>query len=134
MGAIGASIAVGSLEQALDRCRNRETSGFDAVYREFGRTLYGTARRMLSRPEDAEDAMQDTFLAFCRTLPDVPASQVGAWLHRVLVNRCIDRLRRGQRWREGELEGTGRRRPSGPRAGYRSTSTGRWPASRNRLG
>jgi len=101
---MGARIAVDSLDQALDRCRNGEPSGFDAVYREFGRTLYGTARRMLSRPEDAEDAMQDTFLAFCRKLPDLPATQVGAWLHRVLVNRCIDRVRRGKRWREGELE------------------------------
>ena len=93
-----------AVEVAFQRCRAGQTDGFTEIYRLFGRSLYGTALRMLGRPEEAEDAMQDAFISFFRKVPDLPAQQVGAWLHRVLANECIDRLRRGRRWRESELD------------------------------
>ena len=48
--------------------------------------------------------MQETFLTLCRRVPDLPAQRLGAWLHRVLVNQCLDRLRRGKRWKQSELD------------------------------
>jgi RNA polymerase sigma-70 factor (ECF subfamily) len=87
----------------LEPLRGREPVGLQEAYRRFGRSLYGTALRLLRRREDAEDAMQDTFLAFHRTRPALPADQAEPWLRRVLVNRCLDRLRRGRRWRALEL-------------------------------
>lgn len=93
-----------AVEVAFQLCREGDADGFTEIYRLFGRSLYGTALRMLGRPEEAEDAMQDTFVSFFRKVPDLPAHQVGAWLHRVLANECIDRLRRGRRWRQSELD------------------------------
>lgn len=75
------------------------TADFTEVYRRFSGPLYGTAMRMLRRPEEAEDAMQETFLTLHRKSPGLEGPQLGAWLHRVLVNQCIDRVRRGKRWR-----------------------------------
>ncbi len=112
---MGAVEPAASLERWLRRCRAGDASGFDAIYRHFGRGLYGTARRLLGRAEDAEDVMQETFLSFYRTLPELPASQLGPWLHRVLVNGCIDRVRRRKRWQEEELSER-RDRPLRPRA------------------
>jgi len=85
-------------EAALDT-GPAKTAGFSEVYRTFSRPLYGTALRLLRRPEEAEDALQETFLTLYRKAPDLAAARLGAWLHRVLVNECIDRMRRGQRWR-----------------------------------
>jgi RNA polymerase sigma-70 factor, ECF subfamily len=76
---------------------------FSRVWREHGRQLYGTALRMLRRPEDAEEVVQDAFLSFHREDPEVPTEHLGRWLNRVVVNGCLDRLRRGKRWREEEL-------------------------------
>lgn len=76
--------------------------GFAEAYARHGRALYGTALRILGRTEDAEDAMQDTFLIYHRNRSGLDPSQVGGWLRRVLVNRCIDRLR--QRGRRPEVE------------------------------
>jgi RNA polymerase sigma-70 factor (ECF subfamily) len=85
-------------EAALD-AKPETTADLSEVYRRFSGPLYGTAMRMLRRPEEAEDAMQETFLTLYRKTPGLEGPQLGAWLHRVLVNECIDRVRRGRRWR-----------------------------------
>jgi len=69
---MGGSTIAESLDEILQRCRAGETEGFAEIYRQLGRPLYGTALRMLRRPEDAEDAMQDTFISFCQSVPGVP--------------------------------------------------------------
>ena len=79
---------------------------FRDLYRAHSRPLYGTALRMLRRREEAEDAVQDTFVSYYRKLPDIDSGRVGAWLHRVLVNHCIDRVRRARRWLESEVDQT----------------------------
>jgi RNA polymerase sigma-70 factor (ECF subfamily) len=75
------------------------SAGFSEVYGTHSRPLYATALRMLRRPEEAEDAVQETFLTLYRKAPELDDSRLGAWLHRVLANECIDRMRRGKRWR-----------------------------------
>jgi RNA polymerase sigma-70 factor (ECF subfamily) len=60
--------------------------------------------RFLRRTDEAEDAVQDAFLAYYTAGPDLVESEAGAWLHRVLVNGCIDRLRRRDRWKVAELD------------------------------
>ena len=91
-----------TLDEVLQRSLGGDAAACTELYRRLGRPLYGTALRMLGRPEDAEDAMQETFLTlYCKT-PDLLAAQLGAWLHRVLVNHCIDRIRRRTRWQEQE--------------------------------
>ena len=73
------------------------------LYRLLGKRLYGTALRLLGRSEEAEDAVHEAFLSLCRQPAGFAPEQVGGWLHRVLVNRCLDRLRSRSRWREGAL-------------------------------
>ena len=79
--------------------------------------MYGTAWRMLQNREEAEDAVQDAFLALHRAGPDpreIGDDATAAWLHRTLTNRCVDRLRHRGRWREEELPED--LPPAGPRA------------------
>lgn len=58
--------------------------------------LYGLARRMTRSPEEARDAVQDTFLRAARRPQSVPDGmpQEEAWLVRVLVNVCRDGWRK----------------------------------------
>ena len=49
----------------------------------------------MRNPEDAADALQDAYIsAFRRAGSFRGESQVTTWLHRVVVNACLDRLRR----------------------------------------
>jgi RNA polymerase sigma-70 factor (ECF subfamily) len=73
------------------------------LFRTLGRRLMGTALRIVRDASDAEDVVQEAFLAYHRHSLSLPAAEAGAWLHRVVVNRCLDRLRQRGRWRMESL-------------------------------
>jgi RNA polymerase sigma factor (sigma-70 family) len=58
--------------------------------------LLALARRMLSDPVEADDAVQDAFMQLwthaARWEPG--RAKFGTWLYRVTLNKCYDRLRR----------------------------------------
>jgi len=57
--------------------------------------LWAVAIRTLSDPEEAADALQDAMIsAFRRAGSFRGDSAVTTWLHRIVINACLDRLRR----------------------------------------
>jgi RNA polymerase sigma-70 factor (ECF subfamily) len=61
------------------------------------RHLHRLARRTTCCAEDADDALQDAMLAAHRGAPSFRHdAAVGSWLHRIVVNACLDRLRRAR--------------------------------------
>jgi len=92
-----------NMKDLCQRCGAGDEGAFTEVYRLFSRPLYGTALRMLRRSDEAEDAVQDAFLTFYRQAATLRAANLGGWLHRVTVNRCIDQIRKRQRRGEVEL-------------------------------
>lgn len=84
------------------RCAEGDEDAFSEVYRRFGGTLYGAAWRILKSPQEAEEVVQEAFLTLYRHAPDNPPRNLGGWLHRVAVNRSLDRIR--SRTRRGEVE------------------------------
>jgi RNA polymerase sigma-70 factor (ECF subfamily) len=64
----------------------------DLVRRHYS-SLYHQARRLLLGREEAEDAVQETFLRALRALDHFGQDgtwRLGAWLHRILVHVCND--------------------------------------------
>ena len=54
--------------------------------------------RLLGSFEDAEEALQDTLLSVWRHHDEFEGrSSIRTWLYRIATNRCLDRLRAGQR-------------------------------------
>ena len=59
--------------------------------------MWAVAMRTLRDPEDAADALQEAFISAFRAAATFRAeSQVTTWLHRIVVNACLDRVRRKQ--------------------------------------
>lgn len=59
--------------------------------------LHRLARRCTQTTQDADDAVQDAMLAAHRAAPFFRHdSAVGSWLHRIVVNACLDRARRSR--------------------------------------
>lgn len=89
----------------LDRLR----TGDETAYREFveanaGRML-SVARRMLRSDEDARDALQDAFLSAFRALPGFEGNaRLSTWLHQIVVNACLMKLRTRRRKPETPIE------------------------------
>jgi RNA polymerase sigma-70 factor (ECF subfamily) len=80
-------------------------AAFEAFVRTFSGKLWRVARRMLRNDEDAADALQDAFLSAFKRIKDFRGeSQLGTWLHRIVVNAALGRLRSQQRRPETSIE------------------------------
>ena len=87
----------------------RLKAGDDAAYEVLVRShtgrLLATARRMLRREEDARDAVQDAFCAAFRSIASFQqGSALSTWLHRIVINACLMKIRSRSRKREDSIE------------------------------
>jgi len=70
---------------------------FGELFLRHQRQLHRLARLTTRSPEDAEDALQDAMLSAHRGAGAFRQdAAVGSWLHRIVVNACLDRLRRAK--------------------------------------
>jgi RNA polymerase sigma-70 factor (ECF subfamily) len=78
----------------VERCRQGDLAAFEIIYRTHAGRLYSVACRMLGNAADAEDLLQDIFLAAHRKLDSFRGeSALGTWLYRLGTNLCLDHLR-----------------------------------------
>ena len=72
-----------------------DPEAFGLLFLRHRERLWAVAVRTLSDPEEAADALQEAMIsAFRRAGSFRGDSAVTTWLHRIVVNACLDRLRR----------------------------------------
>ena len=65
------------------------------LYSLYSRAMYGISMRMLNRREDAEDILQESFSEIFSKLNSFRYdSSFGAWAKRIVINKCINFLRK----------------------------------------
>ncbi len=80
-----------------------ESETAEQLFQEHSGWIYGYCLRLLRSPEEAEDALQTTYLNACRSLNQGTRPQVAsAWLLRIAQNVCFARMRSSGR--RGKLE------------------------------
>jgi RNA polymerase sigma-70 factor (ECF subfamily) len=78
--------------------RAGDRRAFDELARRYRSRMWGIAVRMLNHPEDAADVVQEALVAAYRQAGSYRGeASVRTWMHRILVNACIDRVRWRQR-------------------------------------
>ncbi len=78
---------------------------FEELFYRHHRQLYRLARITSRDPDDAADALQDAMLSAHRCAPAFRHdASVSSWLYRIVVNACLDRLRRNKTHATGVLE------------------------------
>ena len=104
--AAGSPAPARTAELALvERCRQGDLAAFETLYRTHAGRLYSVACRMVGNPADAEDLLQDIFLAAHRKLDSFRGeSALGTWLYRLAMNLCLDYLR-SRAAKAGQLTG-----------------------------
>ncbi|SEP84570.1 RNA polymerase sigma-70 factor, ECF subfamily [Microlunatus flavus] len=74
-----------------------DPQAFSTLVRRHQDRLWAVALRVMGGPDDAADALQDAYVAAFRRAGTFRGdAQVTTWLHRVVVNACLDRLRRAK--------------------------------------
>ena len=89
----------------VERARRGDRHAFADLIRASGARLDATARLILRDPDLAQDAVQETLIRAWRSLPGLrdPAS-FDHWLHSLVVNACIDLIRRRRKRRVIEVD------------------------------
>jgi RNA polymerase sigma-70 factor (ECF subfamily) len=84
--------------ELLEACRRRDLAALEQLYLAHGPRLKSIAFHILRHRQDAEDAVQETFLKLYRGIDRfLGNSDVGTWLCRIVINTAYDLARKRQR-------------------------------------
>jgi RNA polymerase sigma-70 factor, ECF subfamily len=93
----GGSAGEGAASDAelLTRHAAGDRDAFGELFRRHRDRLWAVAVRTLGDPEEAADALQDAMIAALRRADSFRGdSAVTTWLHRIVINAALDRMRR----------------------------------------
>jgi RNA polymerase sigma-70 factor (ECF subfamily) len=111
------------------KLQSGDQSAYATVMLKYGGRMRAVAQRLLGNEHDANDAVQDAFLSAFRSLDQFAGhAQLGTWLHKIVVNAALMKLRARRRRDECSIvellpafDETGHRlicrRPGGPGGG-----------------
>jgi RNA polymerase sigma-70 factor (ECF subfamily) len=72
-----------------------DEDAFEALFRQYYRLVFKTAYVMMGSKEEAEDVLQEAFIAMWKSRKtfDPDKGKLTTWLCRITVNQCNNRLR-----------------------------------------
>jgi RNA polymerase sigma-70 factor (ECF subfamily) len=89
----------------LEALRRGDGRAFECLVRQHGGRLLAVARRLVRNEEDARDAVQEAFLSAFRSIHSFEGqARLSTWLHRIVVNAALMKLRSRQRRPEESIE------------------------------
>ncbi len=93
-------------EQALlQGLRTHRPEAFETLVRTYTPRLLAVGRRMLGSDEDARDVVQEAFMNAFRSIDCFEGqAKLSTWLHRIVVNAALMKLRTRRRKPEESLE------------------------------
>lgn len=91
----GMALLAGLSEPALvERARAREAGAFEELVGRTGDNLRRVARRIVRNESDAQEVLQESYLSAWRGMPTFEGrAQFSSWIHRIVVNAALVRLR-----------------------------------------
>ena len=79
----------------IEECRKGNSKAQFMLYNQYSKAMYNLAYRVLNNREDAEDMLQEAFIECFRNIGSFRfESTFGAWLKRIVVNKCINQLKK----------------------------------------
>lgn len=110
----------------VERLQRGDEQAFALVIQRYGGRLLAVARRILVEEEDARDAVQEAMLSAFRSIASFRnGALLSTWLHRIVVNAALMRLRTSRRNPE---EGIDDLLPTFDETGHQARPGGRWRA------
>jgi RNA polymerase sigma factor (sigma-70 family) len=83
------------IDSLIKACKKGNQIAQLQLYDNYSQAMFTIACRYLNDEEDAKDAMQEGFLkAFLNIDSYKPEATFGAWLKRIIINQCLDTLKK----------------------------------------
>jgi RNA polymerase sigma-70 factor (ECF subfamily) len=92
-------------EKLIEACKKGEPEAQEELYRRFSPMLFGVCLRYARDRMEAQDYLQEGFIAIYRDLYQFrPKGALGAWLRKVMVNACLQQIRKRKPFQDMSLE------------------------------
>ncbi len=92
-------------EELVAQLRAGDPRAFETLVRTHSGPMLRTARRYLRAEEDARDAVQEAFISAFRSIRKFEStSRISTWLHRIVINASLMKLRTQRRHPEEDIE------------------------------
>lgn len=93
------------LDPLVARLKAGDADAFEDVVRKHGGRMLAVARRFVRDEDTARDVLQDAFLSAFRGIRNFDGhAQLSTWLHRIVVNAALMKIRTRQRRPEQSIE------------------------------
>lgn len=77
------------------RCKRGDREAQNQLYRLYSKAMYNICLRMVNNDMDAEDILQMSFVDVFTKLDTFRfESTIGAWIKRIVINNCINHIKR----------------------------------------
>lgn len=87
------------------RLKADDETAYEEVVRRFGPRMLSVARRLMTQEQDAQDAVQDAFLSAFKSIGNFQGdAKLATWLHRIVVNAALMKLRSKRRKPESAID------------------------------
>lgn len=105
----------------IEQCCKGDQTAFRTLVCRYQKKLFSVAFGMLHNREDALEVLQEAFLKAHRNLPRFQGnSSFYTWIYRILVNLCIDFLRREGRHQKVEFDPNQEQKTASSQVGWES--------------
>jgi RNA polymerase sigma-70 factor (ECF subfamily) len=103
--AVTSGQAEGEVERSLIRRAQRgDRTAFDSLVRRYDQEVLRMTMRIVQSAEEAQDLYQEAFLKVYRSIGRFRLeAKFSTWLYRVVVNVCLDHLRRQKTRNESQM-------------------------------
>ena len=79
----------------VEACKSGDRKAQFELYKLYSKAMYNICMRMLNSAENAEDALQNSFVDVFSKLDSFRfESSIGAWIKRIVINNCINQIKK----------------------------------------
>lgn len=86
------------MEALIEAVKIGDRKAQTQLYSLYSKAMYNICLRMLIQEDKAKDALQDSFIkVFQHIINYKHESSIGAWIKRIVINKCLDEIKKEKR-------------------------------------
>ena len=92
-------------DQIIKDCQNKNIGAYKMIYNRYEQPLLHTALRIMGQQQDAEDAVQMTFIKLYKSIRNYHfGAKFSTYLFKILINTCFDLLKKRGRLKTADID------------------------------
>jgi len=92
-------------DQIIKDCQNKNIGAYKMIFDRYEQPLLHTALRLMGQQQDAEDAVQMTFIKLYKSIRNYNfGAKFSTYLFKILINTCFDLLKKRKRFKTADID------------------------------